>query len=280
METTKAKAPIYILVVGLLMFITACVDPTSYAPDGNIPQDVSEEGDPMAILVLCDLSSSLDSNAATKIARNCMKLVEIMPYGSTIDVFPIEENTYPDALFHYKKRKALRQSDVHKLKDEIPIYADSIEVSVMNYYERTKVKFSSKQARSCIWANLQARVSWFDQYQEGYCRHLIVMSDMIEECKHAPIGSVYMQEKKFNSSVRSRIESYSGEEYSNYQDLNILCLITSSESSPSRKGYLPFNEIKDIWQLIFKRMGYQGKIRYQSSFPPNLTSSCHAKQNH
>lgn len=271
----KSKSfPQAIFGLGLCVFLSLLFNSFSC---GEVTYPPHQGADSLAILVLCDLSSSIDSGGVATIAARCSSIVSQMPSGSHVAFFPIEDNARLTALGSFYKQRPRKASQKYEIEELASNFAMDIAKEVKAYYVKTKSEIEAKKSRSCIWSNIKARLSWLQQFSDQYCKKLVIMSDMIEECNSSPIGKLYLQKRAFTERVEKRVKQTASNELKSISNTDIYCIFSSHAYSLTEKGFLPAHEIEEIWTIIFQGMGYTGIPIFASSLDKNFYAPCHGK---
>lgn len=254
-----------ILLFPTLFYISSCGDIDSESYQGK-----------MSILVLCDLSSSLDTNSRDLIANKSASLIKKMPFDSKIIFYPTEENTKKVKIFSFEKQRPRKPSERSLRAKETMQAAKEVSRRIKDEYDKGRAANPDSYARSCIWSNIVSRISWFHDKPKDHCRYMVILSDMIEECTESPIGKLFMKQGS-EKKIRAQIAEKQMNTFADYQDVMVSCIGSPSGYSPRRKGFLPTNITQELWGEIFSQMGYEQYLSYEPDLPETLTTVCNGK---
>ncbi|MEL7004637.1 MAG: hypothetical protein AAFN93_18160 [Bacteroidota bacterium] len=154
---------------------------------------------PKWVIVLCDLSTSVDTSSIDKIVLDSQKILEGLPENSFVSYYPIDFDPTLRALFAHTQqpvpyKPSLRRQYPRKLNE----LSDSLENNILKAYQRRIPQAGERdRPRSCILRSLYNASKLFDQQMVNstdsvnYEYELVILSDMIEECENSPVGKLF-----------------------------------------------------------------------------------------
>lgn len=220
-------------------------------------------------VVLCDLTTSVEESSIKKIARDAYELVKVLPEGAQVEFYQIDDNPFIPPILSYTKplRPTTRPSEVRKYPLRLEKEAKQVGEMIYQHAQKIKYKTSASIAKSCILTGFKTAHGVLKQYpREEYDWELIVLSDMIEECNNSPVGNVYFTHKGYGNA-RKKLQSYTPKYDLGYANLSI---IVSASYQPKDLKYLHPDKLKELWQIVFEKVGYSKEQLDSIYFGPKL----------
>jgi hypothetical protein len=209
-----------------------------------------------ALLIFCDVTSSLDvgelttgARLAATIIQNAMppvryKVVPIML--NTDSIAPVLDEDVPPLIG--ANRAAYRKS-----LESLPAY---LEEKLKAQYVDVNNGPSADPNRSCIINSLERAAPFFNQYRANAKElDLVIISDMIEECRKSP----YQQTIQLNrADIRNEIKTAQEKvNLPNLAGVRVILIIPSSSSADTGKHVRPpVRQLKEFWEAVFSQAGF------------------------
>jgi len=212
-------------------------------------------------LMMCDLTSSVDSNLIKDVAHKAHDLLLALPQGSKVEAYPIDDNTYLNPIFSGELPLLESDLDFHKdmFKGKLNALAENLGNAIYFKYKDVNLNKSTQHA-SCIISSLETAYNFFkDKDKNTYRFELIYFSDMIEQCSNSQAGSIFICSDRHIPNKESIIAQIEKKYNPNMNlksliDNNISMIITTGIMGDSK--CLRSDEQKEIWQKIFSKVGY------------------------
>ena len=232
---------------------------------GNI--DPPENGKENIYVVLCDLTTSLDSTSISRVASVSKKILKEIPDGSKVCFYELNDNHYKQAFYEEKiARFSTTLSEEKKMLEKNKQNADSLELLILNKGKEYTNESLSNQPNSCIVGGLRKASTFLrdegSQDTSKYNYWVIILSDMLEECNSSPLGSTFMK-PEYLSTIDANIEKYNPDFDLSYANVRV-CL--TSENNSKKNAYLRNEQLEEVWQKIFKKLGI-GEDEMRNIFP-------------
>jgi hypothetical protein len=212
------------------------------------------------VFIFCDVTISLNGTERTEVGRMAADILNNLPVGTEYRIYPIQAET--DALAPINKRES-----VIPPKDKNPSLQaildrrrrEGVVEELAKYSKETNAPQDTNERRddnrTCILNALNFAGNQFKQFLPGqYDRELIVISDMLEECKEAPLGRpVNIKKPDIAQELRLANEFPEGNDLSAVKITIItpVTLETYVRHAPGRKP--PMAALQEFWAVIFSR---------------------------
>lgn len=246
----------------LLIFIFIIIIQSGCISNGsdNTSNDVKNPSKVYA-LIMCDLTSSIDSNLIKDVAQKAYDLLLSLPQGSKVEAYPIDDNTYINPIFSSELPVLESELDLHKdiFKSKIGALGTQFGDAIYLKYKEVNANKSTEHA-SCIISTLETAYNFFkDKNKKGYKFELVYFSDMIEQCPNSQAGSIYICSKRKTpnkEAIISQIEKNYNPSFDlkSLLDNNISMIITTGIMGDDK--CLLSHEQKEVWQVVFSKVGY------------------------
>lgn len=213
-----------------------------------------------SVIMIVDMTSSLDSLSMDRQARKVERFVNTLPYGSNLVVYPVSGNTSSESIFDYRL-PLLNTTITHKkraIDNKIKKAADSLRKIIVTMYDENK-KLQKGEFQSCIISSLEMSYEILKSRKDTISTHLIYFSDMVEQCSSSRSGKMYMCSSSKIPDYEE-IEKQVTEQYG--PDFNLESLIgdkisfVTTSSKTNESPCLPAHKRKEIWKKILKKVGF------------------------
>lgn len=243
--------------VKILLFIIsfnvfyACKDPREYFRD--TPQNI--------MVVLCDITKSLDTSSINKVKENALKILNKYPEAE-IYFFPIDSNLYTNPLLGKKSYKNMRYSEksASEKKD-----VETLKINIEQTYRNRNTR------ASCIIKGFTMAANKFKEFKpkENYKFKLIFLSDMLEYCFYEP-GKINLENKAQYKKALDVLQKLPTPEMPlSSLPVEITFVITAHKQLP-----IDENLHKEFWKAVCQKHGYEEQVfqsfNFGSSLPENL----------
>lgn len=221
------------------------------------------------VVVLCDFTTSLDSNSIEKVSEDAYELITNLPKRSKVVFYEIIDQAYKEPFFKYDIRpRSSRPIAKAKFAEDRANMADSLKRLMLDI---GNIRINDNTANSCITRGLKQADTAFRTYgkknTDKYEFSVIILSDMIEECATSPIGNIFMKEKN-RTQINGSIHKFQCRLNLSYANLYV---IMSSSKSKKDSPYMKNEELEDVWIKIFKKFKFSEKaIDMTIPFSPNV----------
>jgi hypothetical protein len=213
------------------------------------------------MVVMCDITRSLDTNSISKVKQTAVKILESNP-GAEIHYYPIDSNLYVNTLLNKKSYSGLKYSE-----RSAAVANDSKKLleNIENAYIRRNAR------ASCVLKGFNIAYNKFQQYQpkEKYNFKLVFLSDMLECCNYT-FGLINIEKnEKYAASLQSLKDAPKPEFNLANQGVSITFVITAHRQLPIDEGLH-----RDFWRSACKRFGYTDEqfngFVFSSDLPQNF----------
>ena len=218
---------------------------------------------PKNIVLFCDMTTSLDSISISTLAQYSRRLINELPWGSKIEVYPINNSTFSKAIFKEEIApfpESGLTSDVNKAKKLRYIKALQLEKEILKRYGYEK-KDTINQYQSCIITSLESIHGLLKSRKDNKNTHVVFFSDMVEQCLVSSAGPIYMctnikNRRPDKKEILQKIEKKYNPDF-NLKDLidNRISIVITSDKKEEHRCLLD-KDLKEIWQRIFEKVGY------------------------
>lgn len=212
------------------------------------------------VFIFCDVTVSLNGTERTEVARMAADILNNLPAGTEYRIYPIQAETA--ALAPINKRESvipppekdpILQSVLNKRRRE------GLVGELAKYSKETNAPQDANERRddnrTCILNALNFAGNQFRQFPpERYDRELIVISDMLEECKETPVGRpVNIKKPDITQELKLANEFPEGNDLSSVKITIItpVTLETYVRHAPGKEP--PMAELQKFWSVIFNR---------------------------
>lgn len=163
-------------------------------------ETIPNGGNPTYVVVLCDLSKSVNSdgsqdkigytNCLQNIKNACTQILSAEPPNSHIVFYTVSESATNQPFFIFdvdetNQRNALEVEELHdSCKKRIGTIIDSLS--------------KNPETTSCILGSIERTNNIFSKTdgRQGYNKKLIILSDLLEDCSYSVAGSVHIKNDK------------------------------------------------------------------------------------
>lgn len=247
----------------------------SRSASGEATRDMSQRTTTVA-LIFCDLTTSVDSAAVPKVARDVSKLMLSFPYETKLYILPVAESPFIKPILDFTyPGKATKPSEIEKNK---------LLIRKVAQYAGDKIKklhregFSGRDAKnkplSCIMRSLETAHSYFSQFRalkdKQFDFELIYLSDMIEECDNSPAGPVFLTKKNYKSALVN-LQNYKPAFDLSYAKVSV---IVSVDEYDEASQYVSYEQLKEVWKNIFIKAGFTAEnfeqFNFLATIPPRF----------
>lgn len=229
------------------------------------------------IIAYCDMSKSIDEATKDLVIGNVQNLISKLPYNSIFYLYSINHSTGSSQLMEFSKEKKLDDfgSTPSELRNqEIKIDSSerkakiNIRNSLLSAYEK-----DNGGDNSCILNKFSRASDLFKSFGKGEF-YIFIFSDMIEDCDKSILNmDISMEQNKSVESNLNVIEN-SWDNAPNLARLNVkpYIIYTSSPEELSSNS-ISYDQVRVLWNNIFKKLGYSDKHIEFIHFSPILPSS-------
>lgn len=232
------KLPVLALLVSL--FFASCSWVSSCK--GVFQEIFSPKGRHSVVVVMCDVTRSLDSTALKEVTENAVRILEKSPEADVI-FYPIDSNLYVNPIYkkesyigkRYSERRALQDSAVQELRKNI-----------QKIYQGKSIK------ASCVMKGFPIAYNCFRQYPpEEYEYKLVFLSDMLEYCLYSDRFINLEKRDAYDSSLNAIRQLPKPEFDLAKMKVKITFVVTAYRQLPIDEGLH-----RDFWREACKRYGY------------------------
>jgi hypothetical protein len=207
------------------------------------------------VLVFCDITSSLDLSERNAVADLTANIILNLEPPVRYEVLPIMlETERAKPIISERVPVLVKPSDklqYRKALEALPAYLNK-EISAL--YERANGPGTDPD-RSCIINALERASGIFDQYrsQGAYELHMIIVSDMLEECKQSPYGVPIRLNRV---DIQKEIElAKKPAKLGNLAGVRVALVVPSGGIYSSKYVRPPLRNLADFWRTIFRHSG-------------------------
>jgi hypothetical protein len=227
--------------------------------DNNHPKEFS--------IVFCDLTKSVKNSVADSVISRTKSIYYKQKSNSSLYIYPISQATTSDALIKAQKETELNSmtatpSDIDDFEKgenkKQQDFLDEIGEELKDIYINAR-----NADNSCIINKLEKAYDVFKsqpQNDEGQILKLYILSDMIEDCDNSFVDNFSMEKKSDFEEIKKRIEEDFNPIY-NLAGLGVEIQVVFSDTNTS-KNIIPYNQLKELWTIIFKKIGYSNNEGY------------------
>ncbi|MDX2249182.1 MAG: hypothetical protein SF052_20510 [Bacteroidia bacterium] len=225
------------------------------------------------VLVFCDLSASLQQEEIDQLKKCASVILEKYPANSSIRFYQIGQTSQPTFFKFDKPDIRGKNQDLQcvilrkKAREAIPILVSRID-SILTLNQNDK----QHQARlnSCILNSFFQADQIFIQNVADFYNHLILITDMIEQCDNSSVGRLNMRvtakseiEGKYVSLEKIASDHYKG----NYESLKNVqpTIIRLSRRLEDNQISLQQERFAGLWKAFMLKAGFT---------PEKLTNWC------
>ncbi|MFN0190230.1 MAG: hypothetical protein ACKVQV_16145 [Bacteroidia bacterium] len=199
------------------------------------------------IVVMCDITKSLDTSSITKVQQNAVRIIQLNPEAE-INFYPIDSNLYVNSLLNKKSYVGMKYSE----------RAAALETDAKELLKNIRSTYERRNARaSCVLKGFNIAYEKFKQYKpkENYTFKLVFLSDMLECCGYS-YGSINIE------SMDKYAESLKTLKKAPKPEFNLADLGVSISFVITAHKQLPIDEAlhRDFWRTACKRFGYTDEL--------------------
>ncbi len=246
-------------------------------PISSVTQKAALDGNGVAMLVLCDLTSHLDRNSMEHISEMAGEIVQIVPEGSKVNFYPIGDGPFQSTLMEFKKRVVSRATDRVLLKNETLDASQEVKKSLMELYDETNKDFPEDYPRSCIWSLIEAKLKFLEKNrvsEEGErCQYIVILSDMIEQCNDGPIGRMSLTRRGYNTKKKEEVDTYISQNQGKLKGIHVACVVAPRSGPRKEKKYLTDTEVKSFWEKFYSGLGAD-EVMVGPDLPDDIGNDC------
>lgn len=235
-----------------LMLLSSCNSCDSW----NITEDAGKKS---VIVVMCDITRSLDTTSVTKVTEAAVKILEKSP-DAEIFYYPIDSNLYVTPLLIKSSYANMRYSalSLQRKKD-----LEMLQKNIKEVYQKRNAR------ASCILKGFQIAYNRFKQYEASNSEFkLLFLSDMLEHCTYG--GKFIDLEKKnrYDASLEG-LKAMPKPEF-NLAELGVKLtfVITAHQQLPIDEGLH-----RDFWREACKAYGYSPEEFNKFNFGEGVPAS-------
>ncbi len=263
-----------LVISAYVLLLTSCnlITPNNNQTSNNTPINVDESQNPYqpredekpeAVLIYCDLTTSIKQDGILKISEKLKEVLLTIPRESVITIRLIEKDLFSESIYSGIKTPSqcdMPQTTINRKRREAQkecIEKDKIYVQIVEDIS-SKIKTLKPQKNiSCIIDSLEAAHDFFKGKDgNNYKFRLIYFSDMIEQCDSNDIYLCSTKRKPKIDDILGKVERNFNPSYDLSKLLKdeLSVIITTSENQNDR--CLLLSEKKQVWELVFKKVGY------------------------
>jgi von Willebrand factor type A domain len=237
----------YLIVIVSVVFLIGCGNDSGNKKVDSTSTTIFPPDPITHVLIMCDISRSMTPKDIEDISKAAQDLIKKLPKKAIFEVYPIEENIFSKNLLNVSDVSDQAKSAIERKREKIIKGLDS---TLKQEYKERNIQ------STCIVKSFKLAKNVFERKQSGeqkYNRHLVFISDMLEDCEH-DFGRVNMETKAGVDSAISKIKSSYNPNF-NLNELGVklhFVIIT-------RK--LPITEEKHeaFWETVVEKLGYNSK---------------------
>ncbi|MFK7749045.1 MAG: hypothetical protein AB8B65_11675 [Kordia sp.] len=245
----KIKLTMLLLILSILIFKSCTVN--------------TKNESPLEIIAFCDMTTSLDTISIKKLARDVRNMITKVPYGTVINIYPINDNTFTDKIFTIpyrnidKRSKKQKREEMETRKSE----GEKIEKIIIDNYTKMN-KDSSSEYKSCIISSLETVYDIVKTNGNKDNIHVVFFSDMIEQCEISIADKMYMCSNKLNPKKEDLIQQVKEKYIPNFNIKKLIgnrVTVIVSTNLKKHVRCLQESERKAVWKEVFKKVGYSAE---------------------
>lgn len=231
------------------------------------------------VVILCDVTSSLDVGERAAVAELAGSIIRKLSPPVRYEVLPIlldPERARP--LISENVPRLVKPSDKERYRRRLAQMPRVIDGQMASLYERVNGPGQDPD-RSCIIASIGRAAGFFEQFRgEGAVDlHLIILSDMIEECRENPLGvPIRLNHRDITKEVS--IARRPGE-FPNLSGVQVALIVPPTSQSLRGEERPSLRMLKTFWaeimaqhKLSAKELADPDRFYFGSGLPERLKS--------
>jgi len=218
---------------------------------------------PEVVLIYCDLTTSIKQEGILKISEKLKQVLLNVPRNSTITIRLVEKNLLGESIYPEIKTPAdceIPDTTVNRKRRDALEACNKNDNEYVRSIEEISEKIRTLKPQedvSCIIDTLETAHDFFKGKDgDKYKFRLVYFSDMIEQCYGTSIFVCSSKRQPVFKDIMTRIENNFNPNYNlNALIKNDLSVIVTTSDNPNDKC-LTLSEKKQVWELVFKKLGY------------------------
>lgn len=207
------------------------------------------------VLVFCDVTSSLDPAERKAVADLTARILQNLKPPVRYQVVPILLETEAVAPLMSEEIPALvKPSDKTRYQKTLALLPDYLDRKIATLH--TQANGPGKDPnRSCIINSLERATVIFDQHRArpDVDLHLIVVSDMLEECAQSPYGALIRLNK---TDIAKEIEMVKKPaSVGRLAGVRVALVVPAGETYKPNYVHPPMRELGKFWRAVFQQAG-------------------------
>ena len=250
----------------LLLLIFACSEDSGQQVNTSGKTLLKDVQQKKSILMFVDLTGSMEKTGVELVAKKAATILLSLAPGSQVNVKLIDDHAdIHESLFLETIPVIEKNTGTSKMKykKDVQLLSQELEMKINRRY---KYRDSLDVLNSCVINTVPHAYRYFVRKGFGtYQKELVYLSDMIEMCD-GEAGAIYMASsngKSAVSSILNQIDKNFNADSLNLKSVignNVSVILTSSNSKgTSSYSSLKRDEIRKVWEEIFRRAGYEKK---------------------
>ncbi len=220
---------------------------------------------PKYIIVICDVSPSIDANHPGKgavsnryqiMVNQCKSLLTAYPPNTTFSFFFVSRNGNAAPFARLKSEPVNKNNG----REEMQRYNNC-----KNWLQQSIIaKAAQPESQSCIMTSIEAAYITLNGLAAGnnvFRSEIIVISDMVEVCWASPLDTIVMNVAKgrdiLSRKAMDKIKRYQSNINFDKLDVNIRILFNAGTMDIQKE-----KQLENIWRLILTRYGYKAAADY------------------
>lgn len=212
----------------------------------------SQQSRGKVVLIFCDVTSSLNPEERDSVSNLAAQIVQNLDPPVDFQVLPILLDTErSDVLLEGSISSLVKPSDKARLAEKRKRIPAALKKKIAGLYE--SANRPSDPNRSCIVNALDRASRIFVQYAQNknLDLHLIILSDMLEECETSPYGRILLNKKDIRPEIERAKGSVSLRNLSGVQ----VALVLPVRNNGSSYVAPPTGQLEEFWRAVFGKAG-------------------------
>ena len=247
----------------LLLGLSSCHPPA--------PRSI-EKPNPVILLILVDVTKSLEASEVQQVAALAADVLDRFPPHTDYVVYPIQRETERPTTIDesHPKEPYVARKDDEKAQRRV-----RLRETIGRHYEEVNKDQKQPVDRTCILNTLNLAAKHFHETTARFsveaaktaCMELVIISDMIEHCRHSPDVLIDLQKPiAKNLELAGSISTIP-----NLSAIKISIIIPTAESStPFAQNRPRLADLEAFWNSIFLRAGFDENRLREFNWLPTL----------
>ena len=217
-------------------------------------------------VIFADVTRSLSGEEQSSVVRNVQRVIDIVPPESRVYVFPVLEDVQrAGALFEGEMAAVQSTSDAVAADQQRALWRNTIAQKLTAMFNGP----ATGRKLTCISGALQkADEVLADATKEA---EVIIVSDMLEDCKESVLGGVLKLEKTSIVDEIRRAKSLPPAPLLNLNGASVTAILPTVPTSTQTVARPPVSSLKTFWRAILDRCGDKASnYRFGTEIPQRL----------